>query len=91
VDRSFVAQLGQNARAAGIIRCIIDLAAVLNTPVVGEGVETEAQAEFLDQAGCALAQGYRFGRPAPADAWSQFFPQLEPPVTPNRTVPSRTD
>ncbi|MFL6121647.1 EAL domain-containing protein, partial [Actinophytocola sp.] len=70
VDRSFVTQLGEEPTAEGIVRCILDLAAVLNTPVVGEGVETRSQAELLTANGCALAQGYYYGKPAPVSEWT---------------------
>jgi diguanylate cyclase (GGDEF)-like protein len=65
VDRSFVLQLGSTTTAEGIVRCVLQLAAVLGTPVVAEGVETPEQARFLLESGCALAQGYHFGRPVP--------------------------
>ncbi len=35
----------------------------MNMVVLAEGVETEAQAQWLRQNGCGLAQGYLFGRP----------------------------
>jgi diguanylate cyclase (GGDEF)-like protein/PAS domain S-box-containing protein len=72
VDRSFVTQLGEVPTAAGIVRCVLDLAAVLNTPVVGEGVETRSQADLLAASGCTLAQGYYYGKPAPASEWADL-------------------
>jgi diguanylate cyclase (GGDEF)-like protein/PAS domain S-box-containing protein len=72
VDRSFVKQLGEVPTAEGIVRCILDLAAVLNIPVVGEGVETRSQADLLTMCGCGLAQGYYYGKPAPASEWTDL-------------------
>ncbi len=72
VDRSFVSRLGETPAAEGIVRCVLDLAAVLNTPVVGEGVETQAQADLLAACGCALAQGYFYGKPTPAIDWTHL-------------------
>ncbi|OLF14804.1 putative bifunctional diguanylate cyclase/phosphodiesterase [Actinophytocola xanthii] len=77
IDRSFTGRLGGAPAAAGIVRCVLDLAAVLGTPVVGEGVETVEQARFLASAGCALAQGYHFGRPVPPSEFLQTV-QAEP-------------
>jgi EAL domain-containing protein (putative c-di-GMP-specific phosphodiesterase class I) len=37
--------------------------------VLAEGVETQAQADWLKERGCLLAQGYLFGRPEPLDAF----------------------
>jgi diguanylate cyclase (GGDEF)-like protein/PAS domain S-box-containing protein len=72
VDRSFIGQLGETPTAEGIVRCVLDLAAVLDIPVVGEGVETQAQAELLAASGCALAQGYYYGKPAPVSEWTRL-------------------
>jgi diguanylate cyclase (GGDEF)-like protein/PAS domain S-box-containing protein len=71
IDRSFIGQLGETATAEGIVRCVLDLAAVLDIPVVGEGVETQAHADLLAISGCALAQGYYYGKPAPASEWPE--------------------
>ncbi len=38
----------------------------LGLRVLAEGIETQAQADFLQRIGCELAQGYRFGRPQAA-------------------------
>jgi diguanylate cyclase (GGDEF)-like protein len=66
IDRSFVAKLGVEPRAAGICRAIISLANDLQMGVVAEGVETNAQANILRSLGCKVAQGYLFGKPRPA-------------------------
>ena len=49
-----------------IISSVIDMARRLGIPALSKGVETKEQLEFLKEAGCDLAQGYLFGRPAPA-------------------------
>jgi EAL domain-containing protein (putative c-di-GMP-specific phosphodiesterase class I) len=73
IDRSFVASLepvsgdGQVASGTAVIRAIISLAHSLGKRVVAEGVETAAQQQFLLSIGCDFMQGYRFGRPVPAD------------------------
>jgi len=51
---------------ASLTTAIIAIAHELGMEAVGEGVESPQQAGFLTQAGCDIAQGYHFGRPADA-------------------------
>lgn len=64
LDQSFVKRLPEDAAAAAIVRTVLTLGASLGMPVLAEGIETEAQWQFLDDAGCAKGQGYLFARPA---------------------------
>jgi diguanylate cyclase (GGDEF)-like protein/PAS domain S-box-containing protein len=66
IDRSFVREIGTSKEAASIVRAVIDMAQNLHFTVIAEGVETQAQVEFLRQHGCEQAQGYHFGQPAAA-------------------------
>ena len=72
IDRSFVRGVIEEEDDAAIVKTIITLSRNLGLKVVAEGVETNAQLEFLRQQGCEEAQGYYFSRPVPADqliAW----------------------
>lgn len=73
IDKSFVQGLGHSADAEHIIRAIISLAHSLQISVVAEGVETEAQLEFLRQQHCDEIQGYYFARPMPWNDLVQFL------------------
>jgi EAL domain-containing protein (putative c-di-GMP-specific phosphodiesterase class I) len=66
VDRSFVQGIGSDNEDAAICTAIIGLARSLRLSVVAEGVETQAQYDWLAKAGCHIIQGYFTGRPAPA-------------------------
>ncbi|MCC6225340.1 MAG: EAL domain-containing protein [Microthrixaceae bacterium] len=66
LDRSFVAGLGLRERDRAICSAVTSLGNALGLRTVGEGVETRTQLAELTAMGCELAQGYLFGRPAPA-------------------------
>ena len=66
IDRSFVRSIETAADAASIIHAIVSLGRGLGMKVTAEGVETAEQQLFLRAAGVHSLQGYRFGRPAPA-------------------------
>ncbi|WP_256717854.1 bifunctional diguanylate cyclase/phosphodiesterase [Shewanella sp. UCD-KL12] len=63
IDASFVSEIGKNSSSNAIVKAIIDMAHALNLQVVAEGVETQAQYEFLMHEGCDKFQGYLFSRP----------------------------
>ena len=65
IDRSFVMGMNQDTKAVAIVKSIIGLGKALDLTITAEGVETEAQAQILREAGCDQAQGYLFSRPLP--------------------------
>ena len=67
LDQSFVKRLPSDAAAAAIVRTVLALGVSLGIPVLAEGIETEAQWQFLAREGCAKGQGYLFARPVPLD------------------------
>jgi len=73
IDRSFVAEVPANRDQGAIVSAIIALAHALQIKVVAEGVETEAQREFLKSCGCDLIQGYLVGKPADADSAARDY------------------
>ncbi len=66
IDRSFVSELPHDAEDAAIATAVVAMGHSLNMKVVAEGVETDAQAEFLLALGCDEMQGYLLSRPLPA-------------------------
>jgi len=58
IDRSFVNGLPGDESDAGIVRAIANMARALRLELIAEGVETEAQLQFMKQLGCQQFQGF---------------------------------
>ena len=66
LDRSFVQPMGEDPRAAAIVRSTIDLAHSLGMTMVAEGVEDEETADQLALSSCDKIQGFFFSKALPA-------------------------
>ena len=73
IDRSFVTHLPDSHNDAVIAQTIISMSKSLGLKVIAEGVETQAQRDFLAQHGCSIYQGYLLGRPMPRDDFEQTY------------------
>jgi diguanylate cyclase (GGDEF)-like protein/PAS domain S-box-containing protein len=73
VDRAFVAELPHNADDAAIAHAIITMGRRLRRVVVAEGVETQAQYEFLKAHGCDEMQGFLVSQPLGAEDCAEFL------------------
>lgn len=73
IDRAFVRDLTVDPEDAAICRTIISLAHNLKRTVIAEGIETEAQRDFLRLHRCDQGQGYHFSRPLPPDSFAREF------------------
>jgi len=71
IDRSFVQGLPGDASDVGIANAIVQMGRALGLQVIAEGVETEAQRDFLAQAGCHEFQGYLFAPPLRPEDFEQ--------------------
>ncbi len=75
IDQSFVRDITSDPNGAAIVQAIIAMSQALGLSVIAEGVETEAQRDFLDQHGCHDFQGYLFSAPQPLE---QFLGLIKP-------------
>ena len=75
IDKSFVDDCCIDTRSAAIIHAVAGVGRALGMKVVCEGVETQAQADFLRVAGAHFLQGYRFHRPMDPAALSKLVEQ----------------
>jgi len=63
IDRSFVAGLPGDERDAALTEMLLNITERFGFETLAEGIETEAQAEWLLEHGCHFGQGYLIARP----------------------------
>jgi diguanylate cyclase (GGDEF)-like protein len=69
IDRSFIKGLPHDDSDAGIVRAVVQMAHALGLSVIAEGVEGEAQRQFLLQAGCEQCQGFLYAPALDAESF----------------------
>ncbi|OTP72109.1 putative bifunctional diguanylate cyclase/phosphodiesterase [Caballeronia sordidicola] len=77
IDQSFTRGIGQRPEAEAVIWAVMGICKSLGIDSTAEGVETNAQLEFLSSAGCNEAQGYLFSRPRPEQEIERFLAAWE--------------
>ncbi|HEY9907165.1 MAG TPA: EAL domain-containing protein, partial [Thermosynechococcaceae cyanobacterium] len=83
VDQSFVRDALTNPSDAAIVKAVVALGRGLGLKVLAEGVETQAQLDFLRTIDCDSAQGYYFSKPLPASEIAMVFAS-------KRSLPARS-
>jgi diguanylate cyclase (GGDEF)-like protein/PAS domain S-box-containing protein len=73
IDISFVRDILTDASSGVIAQTIVALGRAMGLSVIAEGVETEAQREFLARLGCTSYQGYLFSRPLPKEDFARLL------------------
>jgi diguanylate cyclase (GGDEF)-like protein/PAS domain S-box-containing protein len=73
IDRCFIKDVLTDPNDAAIARTIVALGQSLGLPVIAEGVETEAQRDFLMLHHCADFQGFLFGKPMPVEDFMEHL------------------
>ena len=80
IDQGFVRNILTDPNDSAIARTIVALANSLGLSVIAEGVEIEAQRNFLERLGCHAYQGYLFSRPMPMSALETHMQQFDAAV-----------
>ena len=78
IAREFVQGIGISTVDEAIISAIIVMARSMNLEIIGEGVETKEQLDFLNEKMCDIIQGYYFSRPITADAMTTLLTSKRP-------------
>jgi EAL domain-containing protein (putative c-di-GMP-specific phosphodiesterase class I) len=73
IDRAFISALSHHDGDRAMVTTILKMASILKLSTVAEGVETEAQIEFLMQHDCPVFQGYFYSKPLPSDQFVAFY------------------
>ncbi|UHS55760.1 EAL domain-containing protein [Agrobacterium vaccinii] len=73
IDRAFVSRISTDRPSEHIIKAIVAMCDGLDLEVVAEGIEDKSEAEKLRSLGCAMGQGYFYGRPVDSAATHRYL------------------
>lgn len=72
IDSKFMVDFESNERSSRVLTSVVRMASWLDIPVVAEGVETQAQLDFMQSIGCESMQGYYFSPPVPVEEFEKL-------------------
>jgi diguanylate cyclase len=78
IDRAFMVDVPDSTADSEIVSTIVKTAAILGISVVVEGIETQAQLDFLRDTGCDCIQGFLLGRPMPIEDIHKLLTASQP-------------
>ena len=73
IDMKFMSDTEIPGRGETILASVVNMAKVLEMPVIAEGVEKESQVRFLKNIGCEYVQGYYYAKPMPAEEYEKML------------------
>ena len=73
IDMKFMSDTEIPGRGENILASVVNMAKVLEMPVIAEGVEKESQVRFLKNIGCEYVQGYYYAKPMPAEEYEKML------------------
>jgi diguanylate cyclase (GGDEF)-like protein len=74
IDRSFVMEIGLSENSNSLVNAIVSMAAALGLTCVAEGIEEDAQLQFLGASRCHEVQGFLIARPMPVAEFERWVP-----------------
>lgn len=83
IDQRFVRGVPSNDSNVAIVKAIIAIAMNLNLQLIAEGVENQAEADFMSQLDCHQLQGFYMAQPLPVEQFSQLLTQAEQSLLPH--------
>ena len=84
IDRSFVTTIHRDRESSAIVRAVTTLATAIGVPVTVEGIEDAATCAAVIEMGCAVGQGWYFGKPTSAHQAEQLLRDRPGAVTSER-------
>lgn len=73
IDKGFLNETAESQRSSIIVQQVVEMAKKMKIGTLCEGVETTAQADFLKNIGCDMAQGYLFSKPIPMKEFQKLI------------------
>ena len=73
LDMHFIKHICDNQKVSRLVGIMIEIARLLEVPVIAEGVETKEQLELLKELGCDFIQGYYLSKPLSAEDFSALI------------------
>ncbi|MDN3613270.1 EAL domain-containing protein [Vibrio gallaecicus] len=73
IDRCFITNIEKNEQDRELSKAIIAIGKKLDMHVIAEGVETQAQDDFIKSEECDYGQGYLYGKPVTADLFEKSY------------------
>mgnify|MGYP002855264946 CR=1 FL=1 len=77
LDMAFIRNICTDRKAARLVEIMIEIARLLDVPVIAEGVEEKQQMDRLKEIGCDIIQGYYFSRPLPSKDFEELIKKYQ--------------
>ncbi|WP_194726521.1 EAL domain-containing response regulator [Noviherbaspirillum malthae] len=73
IDQAFIREIGHDDGHFPVVLAVISIARGLKLDLIAEGVESELQARYLEQAGCVIMQGFLYHKPLPLERFGELL------------------